>query len=287
MHCHQCDLTKPIHDICPECESDQEPLIIGTGTEQVEENLKMFFPDARILRMDRDTLHGKHALSRMHNRISKHEVDIVIGTQLVTKGHDFPEVTLVGVILSDLSLNIPDFRSSERTFQLLTQVAGRAGRGHKPGEVLIQTHNPRHHSLICAKEHDTFQFRKIELEQRNNLRMPPNYSLTMILCSSPREERAESLARELDNKIRAILSDSKLAACKNLNNHHHSDYSAKIIGPFEAPIKKLRNRFRWQLLLKADNVRPLLNLLHLVFENPPATKRDELIQIDVDPHNLM
>ena len=287
MHCHQCDLTKPIHDICPECESDQEPLIIGTGTEQVEENLKMFFPDARILRMDRDTLHGKHALSRMHNRISKHEVDIVIGTQLVTKGHDFPEVTLVGVILSDLSLNIPDFRSSERTFQLLTQVAGRAGRGHKPGEVLIQTHNPRHHSLICAKEHDTFQFREIELEQRNNLRMPPNYSLTMILCSSPREERAESLARELDNKIRAILSDNKLAACKNLNNHDHSDYSAKIIGPFEAPIKKLRNRFRWQLLLKADNVRPLLNLLHLVFENPPATKRDELIQIDVDPHNLM
>ena len=287
MHCHQCDLTKPIHDICPECESDQEPLIIGTGTEQVEENLKMFFPDARILRMDRDTLHGKHALSRMHNRISKHEVDIVIGTQLVTKGHDFPEVTLVGVILSDLSLNIPDFRSSERTFQLLTQVAGRAGRGHKPGEVLIQTHNPRHHSLICAKEHDTSQFCEIELEQRNNLRIPPNFSLTMILCSSPREERAESLARELDNKIRAILSDSKLAACKNLNNHDHSDYSAKIIGPFEAPIKKLRNRFRWQLLLKADNVRPLLNLLHLVFENPPATKRDELIQIDVDPHNLM
>ena len=237
--------------------------------------------------MDRDTLHGKHALSRMHNQISKHEVDIVIGTQLVTKGHDFPEVTLVGVILSDLSLNIPDFRSSERTFQLLTQVAGRAGRGNKPGEVLIQTHNPHHHSLICAKEHDSFQFREIELEQRNNLRMPPNYSLTMILCSSPREERAEILARELDNKIRTILSGSKLTACKNLNNYDHSYYTSKIIGPFEAPIKKLRNRFRWQLLLKADNVRPLLNLLHQVFENPPATKRDELIQIDVDPHNLM
>ena len=287
IRCHQCDLTKPILDICIECESEQEPLIIGTGTEQVEENLRIFFPDARILRMDRDTLHGKHALSRMHNRISKHEVDIVIGTQLVTKGHDFPEVTLVGVILSDLSLNIPDFRSSERTFQLLTQVAGRAGRGNKPGEVLIQTHNPRHHSLICAKEHDSFQFREIEMEQRNNLRMPPNYSLTMILCSSPREERAEILARELDNKIRTILSDSKLTPCNNLNNYEHSDYTPKIIGPFEAPIKKLRNRFRWQLLLKADNVRPLLNLLHLVFENPPATKRDELIQIDVDPHNLM
>ena len=117
--------------------------------------------------------------------------------------------------------------------------------------------------------------------------MPPNYSLTMILCSSPLEERAENLARELDNKIRMILSDSKLTACNNLNKYNHSDYSAQIIGPFEAPIKKLRNRFRWQLLLKADNIRPLLNLLHLVFENPPTTKRNELIQIDVDPHNLM
>ena len=151
MRCHQCDLTKPINNICIECESKQEPLIIGTGTEQVEKNLKIFFPDARILRMDRDTLHGKHALSRMHNQIRKHEVDIVIGTQLVTKGHDFPEVTLVGVILSDLSLNIPDFRSSERTFQLLTQVAGRAGRGKKPGEVLIQTHNPSSSQLNMCK----------------------------------------------------------------------------------------------------------------------------------------
>jgi len=184
-------------------------------------------------------------------------------------------------------LNIPDFRSSERTFQLLTQVAGRAGRGNKPGEVLIQTHNPRHHSLICAKEHNSFQFREIELEQRNKIRMPPNFSLTMILCSSPREERAEILASELDNKIRTILSASKLTARNNLKKYDHSDYTTKIIGPFEAPIKKLRNRFRWQLLLKADNVRPLLNLLHLVFENPPTTKRDELIQVDVDPHNLM
>ena len=124
MRCHQCDFVKPLQQRCPDCGSDQAPKIIGTGTEQVEENLKLFFPAARILRMDRDTLHGKHALSKMHDRIHRHEIDIVIGTQLVTKGHDFPEVTLVGVILSDLSLNIPDFRASERTFQLLTQVAG-------------------------------------------------------------------------------------------------------------------------------------------------------------------
>jgi primosomal protein N'' len=287
MQCHQCDLTQPLHNICPECESEQEPLILGTGTEQVEDNLKIFFPDARILRMDRDTLNGKHALSKMHNLIRNHEVDIVIGTQLVTKGHDFPEVTLVGVIFSDLSLNIPDFRSSERTFQLLTQVAGRAGRGNKPGEVLIQTHNPRHHSLICAKDHDSLQFREAELKQRHSLRMPPNYSLTLILCSSPHEDRAEQLARELDEKIRIILSNTDLTNNKYLNNYEQLDYKPKIIGPFEAPIKKLRNRFRWQLMLKAGNVRPLLNLLNVLFENKPATKRDELIQIDVDPQNMM
>ena len=286
IRCHQCDLVKPLHQICPDCGSDQEPLIIGTGTEQVEKNLRMFFPDARILRMDRDTLHGKYALSKMHERIRNHEVDIVIGTQLVTKGHDFPEVTLVGVILSDLSLNIPDFRASERTFQLLTQVAGRAGRGHKPGEVLIQTHNPRHHSLLCSKEHDTVRFRELELEQRKNLSMPPFNSLTLILCSSPLEERAEKLAREIDEKIKVIIKNRRQTPIDK-NPEHASFLHVKIIGPVEAPMKKLRNRFRWLLLLKADTAKPILHLLPQIFENPPKTMRNELIQIDVDPHNLM
>ena len=127
---------------------------MGSGTEQIEMELKNIFPKAEIMRMDRDALHGKHALSKMQRRIHDHEVDIVVGTQLITKGHDFPNVTLVGVILADLSLNLPDFRAGERTFQLLTQVAGRAGRAEKPGEVFIQTYNPRHHSLQCARDHD-------------------------------------------------------------------------------------------------------------------------------------
>ncbi len=208
----------------------------------------------------------------------------MIGTQLVTKGHDFPEVTLVGVILSDLSLNIPDFRASERTFQLLTQVAGRAGRGHKPGKVLIQTHNPRHHSLLCAKEHDTTKFRELELERRQNLRMPPFHSLSLIVCSSPREERAESIARELAEKIQKIFSQTSPVSHAESNSKAET---IEVIGPIEAPMKKLRNRFRWQLLLKAENVRPILHLLKLVFESVPSTRRDELIQIDVDPHNLL
>ena len=287
VQCHQCDFVKPLVQRCPECGSDHAPIIIGTGTEQVEKNLKMFFPAARILRMDRDTLHGKHALSKMHDRIRRHEVDIVIGTQLVTKGHDFPEVTLVGVILSDLSLNIPDFRASERTFQLLTQVAGRAGRGYKPGKVLIQTHNPRHHSLLCAKEHDTRQFRELELERRQNLRMPPFHSLTLVVCSSPHEKRAENLIWEIAEKIQKFSSNKNYSNTAQFTSEIKPIDSVQVIGPIEAPMKKLRNRFRWQLLLKADNVRPILRLLKQVLETPPSTRRDELIQIDVDPHHLM
>ena len=287
VRCHQCDFVKALYNRCPDCGIDNAPKIIGTGTEQVEENLKMFFPEARILRMDRDTLHGKHALSKMHDRIRNHEVDIVIGTQLVTKGHDFPEITLVGVIMSDLSLNIPDFRASERTFQLLTQVAGRAGRGHKPGNVLIQTHNPRHHSLLCAKEHNTTQFMELELERRKNLQMPPFHSLTMIVCSSPREERAEKMAQEIYDRIRTIISNTVRTVVLKSDDEAETADAVKVIGPIEAPMKKLRNRFRWQLLLKADNVRQLLHLLKHVFESLPSIKRDELVQIDVDPHHLL
>ena len=193
----------------------------------------------------------------------------------------------MGVILSDLSLNIPDFRASERTFQLLTQVAGRAGRGHKPGEVLIQTHNPRHHSLLCAKEHDTSKFRELELEQRQHLRMPPFHSLTMVVCSSPHEERAESLIREIAEKILIISSKKNNLQTAKLSEKAERFDTVQVIGPIEAPMKKLRNRFRWQLLMKANNVSPLLCLLKQVFEKPPSTRRDELIQIDVDPHHMM
>ena len=287
VRCHQCDFVKPLTDRCGECGSDHVPKIIGTGTEQVEENLKMFFPTARILRMDRDALHGKHTLTKMHNSIRKHEVDIVIGTQLVTKGHDFPDVTLVGVILSDLSLNIPDFRASERTFQLLTQVAGRAGRGTKPGEVIIQTYNPRHHSLRCAKEHDTRQFFVHELEQRKNLRMPPFQSLTLVVTSSPNESRAESLICEITKKIKIFSSEKNHSNNTRFTRGTKLLDSIQVLGPIEAPMKKLRKRFRWHLLLKAENVKLILTLLDQVFETPPSTRRDELIQIDVDPHHLM
>ena len=189
--------------------------------------------------------------------------------------------------MSDLSLNIPDFRASERTFQLLTQVAGRAGRGYKPGEVLIQTHNPLHHSLLCAKEHNTTEFMKLELERRLNLGMPPFNSLTLIVCSSPHEGRAEKMAQEIFNRIRTIISNTPKTKVPETVEKHETTDAVKVIGPIEAPMKKLRNRFRWQLLLKSDNVQRLLHLLKHVFESSLSLKRDELVQIDVDPHHLL
>jgi primosomal protein N' (replication factor Y) len=189
--------------------------------------------------------------------------------------------------MSDLSLNIPDFRASERTFQLLTQVAGRAGRGNKPGKVLIQTHNPRHHSLLCAKEHNTTQFMELELERRLNLRMPPFHSLTLIVCSSPHEGRAEKMAQAIYERIRTVIANTPRTTAQGSVDNAATGAEIKVIGPIEAPMKKLRNRFRWQLLLKADNVRRLLHLLKHVFESPPSIKRDELVQIDVDPHHLL
>ena len=223
----------------------------------------------------------------MHDLILKRKVDIIIGTQLVTKGHDFPGITLVGVILSDLSLNIPDFRASERTFQLLTQVAGRAGRGQKSGEVLIQTYNPQHHSLFCAQKHDTSKFREIELELRKKLEMPPFNSLTLILCSSPNEDRAEILAKSLYEKINQFCKKIFNNKVDKSTNNSRKNFNVKFIGPMEAPIKKLRNRFRWQIILKAENTTSLLYFLNQVFKSGFQKKKEELIQIDVDPHNLL
>ena len=239
------------------------------GTEQVESELNLRFPEARILRMDRDTLHGKHALSRMHERIRQHEVDLVIGTQLVTKGHDFPEVTLVGVLLADLGLNLPDFRASERTFQLLTQVSGRAGRGAKPGEVVIQSYNPRHHSVTCAQAHDPAGFRKLELARRQELGLPPFQHLALVVCASPDERRARNLAEQLASRLSA------------------SSPSVRWSGPSDAPFHKLRSRYRVQLLLRAARPSVLHQTLHRLLDPEPSLRREELVTVDVDPVDLL
>jgi len=272
LKCHQCEFTLPIPRSCPYCQASKKLKEFGVGTEQIESELKIMFPEARILRMDRDTLHGKHALSRMLDQIRKHEVDIVVGTQLVTKGHDFPNITLVGVILADMSLNIPDFRAGERTFQLLTQVAGRAGRGEKSGEVLIQTYNPNHHSLQYAKEHDFESFSETELKNRLELKFPPFISMVALIFSSTQEKRAEVLSRQFCNNIKAF-----------------HDRSSISFSPIEAPVKKIKNRYRWMVILKADHIKILHRVLNqaLYQPHPLALRQNDRVSIDVDPYHLM
>lgn len=270
IQCHQCDYTTPMPHFCPHC-SAKTLKILGVGTEQIESELKVMFPDARLLRMDRDTLRGKHSLARMLDQIRNHEVDIILGTQLVTKGHDFSNITLVGVILADLSLNFPDFRSAERTFQLLTQVAGRAGRGQKPGEVLIQTFNPQHHSLQCTKTHSFEQFQKRELMIRKKLNVPPYSQLALILFSSPQANRAQSLAHHFHQNL-----------------IHLQEINFQEMGPVEAPIKKIKNRYRWMILLKASHVKHLHQLLQKALHLPSPLKplSEDRISIDINPHHF-
>ena len=270
LQCHLCDHTMPLLRYCPQCKA-KELKIRGVGTEQIASELQTMFPQARILRMDRDTLHRKNSLSRMLEQIATHQVDIVIGTQLVTKGHDFANITFVGVILADLSLNFPDFRAAERTFQLLTQVAGRAGRGNKPGKVLIQTYNPSHHSLQCTQDHDFSFFQQREFHIRQQLKVPPFVALALVRFSSLKENRAQALANSFYQNLMTV-----------------SKIEFESLGPSEAPIKKINNRYRWMVILKAPQVKHLHFLLQsaLHFPTPLNLRSEERIAIDVDPYNF-
>ncbi|MBF0279072.1 MAG: primosomal protein N' [SAR324 cluster bacterium] len=271
LQCHQCGYISALVRRCPHC-SESALKILGVGTEQIESELKTIFPEAKIMRMDRDTLSRKHSLLKMLDQIGNNKVDIVVGTQLVTKGHDFSNITLVGVILADLSLNFPDFRSAEKTFQLLTQVAGRAGRGDKHGEVLIQTYNPQHHSIQCTQTQNYEEFHKIELGYRKQLNTPPYINLVLITFSSPKELRARSLATQFD-----------------ANLSHADEINFYQMGPLEAPIKKISKRFRWMIILKADRIKLLHALLNKAMHSPkPISKGPaDRISIDINPYSFL
>lgn len=273
--CHYCDFVFPIPDLCPKCQN-LNLKSIGHGTERLVQELTERFPKAKIARMDRDTQlkssTRKHFLSKMH----KGEIDILVGTQIIAKGHDFPNVTLVGVVDADLALHLPDFRSFERTFQILTQVAGRAGRGKKPGQVIIQTYQPTHHSLLCAKEHNFEKFYDIERSHRQSLKYPPYARLANIRFLSNIHEKTHKAARlslEILKEHRKILDLEK---------------SVDFLGPAPSPLPKVRGKFRWQLLIKARTAKQLSNLLNhssqSINNRVPSGCR---VLIDVDPINML
>ena len=266
--CHFCNYATRVPEVCPRCGSEHIHFL-GSGSERVEEELHRHFAKARIARLDRDTVTGKHKYEEILSGFREGNFDILVGTQMIAKGHDIPNVTLVGVVNADLGLGVPDFRAAERTFQLLTQVAGRAGRHDLPGTVLVQTINPDHYAIRFAAEQNYAKFYEKELEFRRLMRYPPFSALANVLVRAEKQEDALRMS--------AVLADLLKEPGEGM----------KVMGPAEAPVPRLKNEFRYQMLNKARS-RPLLNETlrrlqgHALRERWPATA----LVVDVDPLSL-
>jgi primosomal protein N' (replication factor Y) (superfamily II helicase) len=269
--CHYCSYAVNTPSVCPFCEGEFL-YFIGQGTEQVEEILRKRFPQLTIARIDRDSMKRKGEMARTLDAFDRGEIDILLGTQMIAKGHDFHNVTLVGVVSVDTGLGLPDFRSAERTFQLLTQVAGRAGRGSLPGIVLIQSYYPEHYALRFAVDQDFDGFYNEEMKYRQRLGYPPYFVLASIMIIHRKLEYAEKNAR--------LLRDSLDRA--------NSDKRTRILGPAQASIARIKNQYRQQIILKAENRRELRVILDAALAEAEALGCDlRIIQLEIDPVNLM
>ncbi len=271
--CHHCGFDTQPPSRCEAC-GDPNPRYSGVGTEQVERRVGELYPDARIARMDLDTTSSKWAHVEILESFRRRDVDVLLGTQMIAKGLDFPNVTLVGVINADVGLHIPDFRASERTFQLLEQVAGRAGRGTEPGEVLVQTSRPNHFALQCAASHDYIGFATRELEDRLEPRYPPYVRLANLVVSGPDEDRVIDTADETAEWTRALIRDRRLEGIE-------------AIGPGPCPIDRLRSRWRWHFLLKAESAGTLGSVLRFLAEQRGQPGSGLRLEIDRDPEALL
>ena len=262
--CHYCNRRKGLVTICPSCKGDYL-VYKGTGTERVEKEVNKIIPDAKVCRMDSDTMKKRGAHETILNDFKNHKIDVIVGTQMIAKGFDFPKVTLVGVISADANLNLPDFRAGERTFNLITQVAGRAGRGDLGGEVIVQTFSPEHYAVKFAAKHDYNSFYLKEIESRRELGFPPFKSLIQITLRSRNEElvikNIEKLASHILNKVPEF----------------------DILGPAPAPIEKVRGHYRWNLLLKGDKREELVSTLKNAIKGYRKSA-GVIMAIDVDPN---
>jgi len=277
FRCHYCDYHLPAQDRCPEC-SSPGLMLFGVGTQRLEEEIKKRFPQISVGRMDRDTTAGKQSHQRILSQVRRGEVNLLIGTQMITKGHDLPRVTLVGVLAADLSLNVPDFRAGERTFQLLTQVAGRAGRGALPGKVIIQTYNPQHYSILMAQAQDYRAFYEEEAKFRRQMGYPPFMRLINLRLEGNSEGRLQKYAESLEALVQKIFQEEK----------RWKD-QVEALGPCPAPRAKLRGKFRCQMLLKGKNWASLHDFTELVLrkaEEEISISGVKLI-VDVDPIHMV
>ena len=275
LRCHYCNAYERAPDVCPQCKS-LDIIYKGIGTQKVEQALLELFPQARVVRMDLDTTRGKLAHDRILREFGEHRYDILLGTQMIAKGLDFHKVTLVGVVSADTGLLRPDFRAGERTFQLLTQVAGRAGRRNLPGEVIIQTYSPDDVCMACARAHDFKKFYEYEVRQREALRFPPFSRLALVLFRHRDNERIRGIAQDFTALLKKYAGPFR------------------VFGPTPSPLERIEHEFRWQVLIKNDmlkdpagqQTRATLSRVVQFFHKANRNQRLRVI-VDIDPVNMM
>ena len=271
LKCHYCGYEENVVTICPECHSDKIRYF-GTGTQKLEQEINKIFPEASTIRMDIDTVTKKNSHEEILNKFKDENIDILIGTQMVVKGHHFPNVTLVGVIAADSSLNIDDYRANERTFQILTQVAGRAGREQLDGKVVIQTYNPDNFSIICAQKQDYEMFYNTEIALREQLKYPPFCDIILIGFNSLSEKKIIDASTKIYNYLKT-----------NLNGQEFN-----VLKPMPSPIDKIQNRYRWRIIIKGNMTETANNVLNTClrkFYN--SNYKNTRVTVDVNPNNMI
>ncbi len=269
LKCHQCGYFQQAPDICPKCKGEQIKYQ-GTGIQKAEEMLLKIFPMARIIRMDQDTTRRKGAHVALLSSFEREEADILLGTQMVAKGLNFPNVKLVGVLQADIGLHVPDFRSSERTFQLLAQVAGRAGRLDNSGEVVIQTYQPQDSCILFSQTHDYTGFFHQEIETRRTLRYPPFGRLARILVEAQKIDDVTRISDSIANRIRV-----------------DGQRSIELLGPAPAPLSRLRNAYRYSILLRSQSVREIQKVCRAVRKDAQKLPDRIKVVVNIDPLNML
>lgn len=269
--CHYCGKTKRSPQRCPKCDSKYVKFF-GAGTERVEEEVKKYFKDARVLRMDVDTTRGKDSYEKIYNTFKEGKADILIGTQMISKGLDFKNVTLVGVLAADMSINIPDYRAAERTFQIITQVAGRAGRGEKQGKVVIQTYTPEHYSLEYAVNYDYEGFYEKEFTVRALMKYPPFGKILLINGISRKEDLLKNFMHKISNVIKPLVE---------------KEVEVDILGPIPCLVAKVKENYRWQIVIKGEFESEFAKKIkELLYDENKNVYNDIRISMDINPNNL-
>ena len=264
----------PVPKTCPDCGSEHISFM-GYGTQRVEQELSELLAGASIIRMDTDTTAAKSSYDELLGKFRRHEADVLVGTQMVTKGHDFPDVTLVGVLLADSSLYLDDYRAAERTFAMLTQVIGRAGRAKKAGYAIIQTNNPDHEIIKLAKEQDYDSFFKREIKLRKLLEFPPYCDIALLTVTSPSESELAMAAKKIYDEFRILATKD------------YPDLPFVVFGPFEAPVYKVDEKYRMRLVIKCklnSKCRELFSRMLMKFGI--ESKNRLSLSIDFNPTNL-